>query len=416
MKITSLRAGALYLVLVIGLVISSVIASVLLMGYQRSHILSMHSKVTRLERNAASGIVYLMAQRGEKAISFELDLYGTGEDSVNLSLRPWGIFNVAVAQAHASSYKVQKAAMLGSDLDSLREVALYLADEDRPLRIAENVAIIGKCFLPRLGFKRVADLSRASENLESMQKASQSTIALPENFNAILNRAKYYFNSETNFVARPATLTEGSTGGSTIKNSFNEEAIIIKSSKALWLNEIKIEGQVIVLSGTSVHISSTALLNDVIVVAPYIEVEAGFRGALQLFAQDSITVAPNCQLNYPSAICVANTTQGGYVYINKGSKITGQVFIGGGISGGQYHQLLLEGEVEGQVFVDGRIEHKGQINGGIFCRRLILRTTSVLEDNYLKDAIINVKGMSKFYLADVVSSSNSRKGIVKWLE
>jgi len=412
------QGGALSLVLTIGIVITSLTGAMLLAFYYRNLTLARHGLVERLERNAASGIAYVLANK-TTALAADLDLYGKGEDSVQVANQQWGLYDLALARAHGGRLQASKAALLGGQADSFGELALYLADEDRPLYVAEGASVEGACMLPQAGIKQVQlGQQTGTPGAHAVKgKVSQSSALLPKRFQQVLQRAREVQQLKGQEPIHITPLADGQMQGHTGHHSFWGETAVFTSQQHLRVDHTTLSGKVLVTSNRGITLGRNARLNDVIVLAPYIVLEEGFAGSLQLIARDSVIIRKGCRLSYPSAVSVVNDLGQGYVKIEEGSKVTGEVSIGGESTAGSFHRLAIQkgAMLSGIVYVDGAVEHSGTVLGSLLCRRLMHRTPTALYENYLVDGTISAKDLSTFFLPSPGMSSGGKTAIIKWL-
>ena len=412
-------AGVLNLVLAICIIVSAIVGALLLLVYHRNIIINRNNQLAYLERNVNSGFAYLLANKLKGAQEKTFDLFGEGGDTVLLSNQPWGLYDVAQVQAKAGNLIKYKSALVGGELDTLKGIALYLTDEDRPLFIAKGVAIEGNSYLPRAGVKNVSLEATPSGDFNSIKgKVLISNRQLPSCFQNVIERVKknvgYLLKEEHG--ERPLTL-QNSNEKRLIYNSFLNPSYLIQSDDLLVLDNVALTGKVIINSMVGVVIGSKAKVKDILVSAPYIIIADNFSGSLQAFAQDSIIVGKNCTMQYPSVLGLYNEKANASLVIGESSILIGEIVLSGGPASQGLHQLSIQKQasVSGLVYVNGLVEHLGKISGGLFCRRLMVRTPSSLYENYITDAILSGKDLSDFFLASAELSDKGRRETIKWL-
>ena len=144
-----LKAGVLSLALVVSVVVAAIGSSMILASYYFQINTLDYKKENQLTANLQSAWALLLADFDQ--LTYEeakyLDLYGTGEDSVKLIKKPWGILDVGLVYAVQGKKSKRQAAVIGSSCDSLGKSVLYLADEQRPLSLAGNTLIKGRAYL-----------------------------------------------------------------------------------------------------------------------------------------------------------------------------------------------------------------------------------------------------------------------------
>ncbi len=141
-------------------------------------------------------------------------------------------------------------------------------------------------------------------------------------------------------------------------------------------------------------------LSDTIIVANKVHIEAGFKGSLQVFASDSITVAENVTLDYPSGLFSKN-----YIGIGDDSVVNGYVI------GLNYLQSRLA-KVRGLVYVAGTAQLQGMVSGSAMLEKAVYRSPQGYYNNTIFDATIleNHEIAWPFWIEGEV-----RRKEIKWL-
>lgn len=192
------------------------------------------------------------------------------------------------------------------------------------------------------------------------------------------------------------------------------------SEKEITLTNKSYEGNMVIVSDKSVLVRSDCKMKDIIVYAPEVEIEAGFKGNLQVFSTGSITVGENVVLAYPSVIgsIIPNNGNVATVTINPGAEIYGAVFA--------YQEkmnkknpLILSIEngavVKGSVYANGTVQLKGSVYGNLTCDKFSLKTRSGVYDNHLLNATIDQSRLSKHYIGINLVGKFDNRSFLKWL-
>jgi hypothetical protein len=109
-----LRAGALLMSVTIALVIALLCSFLILLAGHYKQQESDALTYKKLALNARSGLnVLLVGGEQSSETSRALDLYGTGEDSVILQQKVWGVYEVLSATAFSGSRTVTQSALCG---------------------------------------------------------------------------------------------------------------------------------------------------------------------------------------------------------------------------------------------------------------------------------------------------------------
>jgi cytoskeletal protein CcmA (bactofilin family) len=407
-----LEAGILSSVLAISLIIATLCASLISLAYYY-HIATLQYTLTdALDQNALSGMNLLLATPSDliSPYGYWKDLFGQTQDSVWLQEKPWGVYQVAIARAKKGNRSRQRVALLGQQPDQIGQSALYLADEQRPLSIAGQTQLIGRCYLPKAGIKS-AYINRVGYQGEQLVKGSiqESQGSLPKlSPDVVAHLRRLLTVKAENYLSLDQL-------GDSLVYSFEAAPTYYHSPGPITISGL-LRGNIIIASDRAVTITPQADVEDIIVVAPQITIAPDFEGRLQAIATDTLIVGRGCQLRYPSAL-VLFASSGGAVLIDEASQVAGTVVLTGTATA--YHRRLLslekEASITGMVYSDGLVELKGSIYGHLSCRKFMLRTPSTLYENHILDGTLDASRRSSHYLASSLWATTHQKGIAQWL-
>jgi len=405
--------------LVIGLLCSSLVAVAYFyrLQYQKSN------RYESLQNNLGSGINILLANSDTSFLNEKIfSLYGCNADSVSLQKISWGVFDIGVVKAFTQKDTLCKIFSIGNTVDSAKWAALYLSDKQRPLSVSGKTMIKGNAYIPKAGIKATYVDNESYEGDKDLiiGKVKNSNKELPELSTDKLNYLESCFK-------------QYKQGDSTLLNIDSITAsfllpthVFSLGKKICMLKNIKIAGNIIIYSDTTLIIDSTATLNHIMVFAQSIIVKEGFKGNCQLFALDSIGVEKNCQFNYPSCLGILrlqvsniltpqlidigeNTIFNGLLFINKKVKSNLQPLI----------QLRKNVRIFGQIYVDGLLESDDgtEIDGSVFVDRFIYKTNITLYENYLVNVKLDASALSPYYLtSEMLPVASKKRKILEWLE
>jgi hypothetical protein len=416
-----LKASALYMVIIISLVIAVLCSSLIISAYYYKLQYQKKFRYDRLQDNLISGVNILL---GSDSLTYKdaktFNLYDGDEDSVLLKKMTWGIYDIGLCQSFIQKDTLSKALMIASQIDSSKWAALYLIDEDRPLSVSGKTMIRGDAFIPKAGVKEayVDGKSYQGDKQLVIGKKHDSEKAL-----AVLQAGRlaqiqglrtYNKNADSSFHHQDS-----------ISRSFFTPTLVVNFRKGVQtLSNIKLSGNIIILSDTILMIEKTAILNNVLVFAKSIQVEAGFQGKCQLFANDSIGVEKDCHFNYPSVLGVLRFkmdkgTQG-RISLGENTVVNGAVFTYEKEKS-QLQTLIDIGKnvtIAGQVYALGLVRFKdgGTINGSVFTNRFLYQSTYTTYENYLINTKLDTKGLSPYYLtSSLFPVSGKKQKILQWL-
>ena len=196
---------------------------------------------------------------------------------------------------------------------------------------------------------------------------------------------------------------------------------MLYSDQSIALTRQRLSGNLRIVSRNSVFIGRQARLDNVIVTAPRVTVEAGFEGNLQIFASDSIAVEEGVLLNYPSALVVeAKDGSGvGGITIAEQARVAGCVVLQvPGVLPRSNWLLAIgpEAEIVGQVYAGHLLELKGSVLGTVWARQLYLKTPASVYGNHLLNATVDRSKLSPSFVGISLKSATEKFKIAQWLE
>jgi hypothetical protein len=417
-----LKASSLYIVVIISFVIAVICSSLIAAAYFYKLSYQKKFRYDRLQNNLQSGINLLLSERESTLPGIEkIGLFDNDVDSVITSQLPWGVFDVGSARAFIQQDTLQKSFMLAKSIDSTKWSALYLIDEDRPLSVSGQTTIRGNVRIPKAGIRAAYVNNQAYKGDPKFVDGHiyNSERAVPPLESKRLGQLITQLSG--NPEGRPFPLDD-----SLVENSFFEPTRSLKLDGSFTLKNVSLRGNIILYSDTTLFIDSTAKLSHILIFARSVVIGSGFKGNCQIFARDSVTIGKGAVFAYPSCIGLLPTPGqrtgmppkvsigegvrfGGLIfnyekekspvptiiYIEKGSKITGQLYNMGTVA----------------------LKDSVQINGSITCRKFLYQTDFTAYENFLINVRISAKALSPYYLTSgLLPEAKKKKKVLLWLE
>lgn len=416
-----LKGGALIFAIILALLISIISSSLIMFGYLNSLETEIQFNRDRVMRNVNSGLMLLMSDQDIVGLNETkvLDLFSEGKDTITLSRKSWGGFEVACVKGSSGGFEFERSAILGiKEADTLQ--ALYLADLDRQLALCGKTVLKGTCSLPRSGIKRAyiegqnfigdkfvnGNIQNSTRDLPSLNKDQVQIL-----------KNEFGGAGETDSII---SYDPGEPGDS-IRVPFSGKTLRIVSDGIIILDQ-NFSGNIRIVSQREIRVMKGASLENVLLFAPVIRIGEGFTGRLQAFASDSLLVEEEVKLLYPSVLaCLRNSSSPAVIYLGLGKKseVTGCVLADNGgifdIRQNAHISLDENSKVTGQVYSSMSIDLKGSVFGSVYCRTFLLKTSSGVYENHLLNAAIDRTELSKHYLGSNLLSPGRRKGVLKWL-
>lgn len=425
LKYNTFKCGGYALIYaVFVLVILTVItSSVILLAYFNKIYFQDYVEKENQISHVNSGINLLMAgfEKPELIYKKKISLYGQINDTVVLSKYPWGLFTIIHAKSDFRNFVFEKVALSGGFYKNDTSYALYLPDKNKPLAISGKTKISGRCYLPVAGLKRATIDGRHYEG----DRLLYGSIVQSNKFLPVLKQEliKCSFSNYEKILLTGDSLEIRSIADlqiDSIYNSFCDETVVLFMDSENNLLFHNLNGNMIVFSKNHVTVSRNSTLKDILLIAPTIEFEEGFKGSLQAIAIDSIIINKGCFFEYPSAIGIINNETdefNPYIYLAGNVVFNGIVCCYGSSEPYEktpYIRTEKKSLIQGQVYCSGYIEHKGKIVGSLCCNGFILYRPSGLYENYLLDATIDELSINEHYVGVDITGYAPEK-IIKWL-
>lgn len=411
-------AGVLQLTLGISVVIAVLCASMILLVHYTG-LRQLEAKIkSDLADNATSGIHYLVANRDQTEFHQPLvtDLFNEGIDSVRLERRPWGLFELLISDAFRGKHHLQKAALVAPLPGNLAEVSVYMPENNSQVYLAGDARLEGDVMLPERGLATGYVDGRGFEGRTLLNgNFKKSGYHMPELDTLLLGLIKPLLNQASGgyLLYAPGSFRQASfVPFSSDTTYFYSQADQLEVSDTL-------RGNILVHSLTKVLIQPGAYLDDVLVVAPEIEVQAGFVGRAQLFAQKLITIGEGSRLNYPSSLVLFGPGQDSLIRVQAGAVVEGIVVIQGidqYTEGSGVFRIEREGMFHGFAYVNGASDIQGNVRGHLTTRRLQALVKSTYYSSHIVDGSISSPARSPHMPASFLWGNGKQLAIARWIQ
>ena len=419
-----IRAASLIYAVFISLIIALISSAFILNTYHHQQYIASINSRDQVLADSYSGIRLLLANQeqvrpGETVL---MDLYEDESHPVQLKRKSWGVYEVLEATAKRKNYISKKIALSGANTLQGEEVALYLSDINKPLGLCGKTMLKGNCYLPKSGVKRTYIEGQHFVGNELVQGTiKNSGTTLPALNDALLEVSSYYLSATTRSGDSLVYFDEMLETDS-IVHSFDKSTLLIHSDLPIRLSQLFLKGNIIIRSDERIEIEKSCQLEDVLIYAPQILVKEQFKGNVQLYASDSISIASACSLFYPSSVALINNRQREKdfeVMIHQDAVVEGAVFVQNKYPSRKSRALLTIKEqavVRGEVYCNDYLELTGKVEGSVYCRRFVLKTPSSVYENHLLNATIDRSKLSPHYVGIPLLQTTYPKKIVKWLD
>lgn len=378
-----LKAVAMQFAILVSVIVALLLSAFLLYTFTFKKFSSQSDRVLKNITTASAGFIYFEKPENIFTDSINIELEG---NELKLKKSYWGSFEKLISMGGRGGVAFSKAGLVGSKF-SEKPVGLYLADRGMPLVVVGKARLEGNNYLPD---QLVKAGSIAGEYYQGNSlvygKIFQSDTLLPK----LDENWKIYLEDMLGFIPSAEDQVEEV---SDINNSFFKPRVVVYQAEKIELSQ-KIYGNIIIKSETEIEVSRFSELDQVLVIAPKVTVNSGFKGNLHIIANE-VDVAANVFFEYPSSIVVVNKTEGhqegnfnslaklkigenvqfkgNLIYLDKrnNQKSMKDIFIDEG------------SVITGTVYCEGYTELRGTVKGSIFTHYLVSNQKGSIYINHL---------------------------------
>ncbi|KIC01559.1 hypothetical protein OA88_13220 [Flavobacterium sp. JRM] len=345
---------------------------------------------------------------GNKMVPVEIEKEQHSGIEGNFETKPHGLLTIILAKSYIANDTVASAHFVGAY--NSNKTAIYLTNLSKSLSYSGRVKLVGNNQLPST-FIETSYINNAKNQLLVEGKNTVSELQLP-----IINPAfKEIFKKMKSEKAKLSDIEKPMD--SLYYNSFFNETkeIYVKNST---LGNIIFKGNFILRSTDSIRIKKSSVLEDVILIAPKITFEEGFKGTVQAFATLGIELEKKVILKYPSVVCVYNnSSEESKIKIKKECQIVGAIVLFGN-SPEMIDKNTIEIEEDGLLFGDlycsGKVMLKSNVYGSVYTNRFFLKNSSTTYDNMISDIEINTEKRHNYFISiPIFKSQETTYNVIK---
>lgn len=372
------KGSALQTALFISVIVLLLLTSFITVTYTHVYLSKILARKNQLTHLVDQGVRYVAHADIAYEDSLRVSSLKDNEELV-LYKKHWGLYDLLYSKAQINKNSKNRVAFLGGKTLSNERESLYLTDRNAPLVLVGDTEIKGTVSLPERGVKAgniKGKFYRGESLIDGTINKSRATLS------SIPYEKEVHFKDLLNYNS---TIGEEVLFGSdnTLKQSFKENTKWLYDQNEIRISDLNLSGNIIIKSDTLIRIDRSAVLKDVLLVAPMVVVQSGFEGVINVVASHSIEIQPNVQLDYPSSLTVVddlyNTVrEDAFLRIGERSKISGSItaltkkesilmdsFVhierGALIHGELYSQfpIMLRGKVAGSIYTDVFLDNFG---------------------------------------------------------
>jgi len=329
---------------------------------------------------------------GNKTVPAEIEKDEKSGIEGSFETKFYGLLSLVLAKSYIKNDTVSSVHFVGAR--NINKNAIYLTNLSKSLFYSGTVKLIGDNQLPST-FIESSYINNELNKLTVDGKNSVSESQLPQ-INPEFKKIFYGIKSEKTKLSDIEKPKD-----SLFYNSFfnTTKEIRVKSNLA----NIIFKGNFILRSDDSIRVKKNTVLEDVILIAPKITFEEGFKGTVQAFATKGIELEDKVTLNYPSVICVFNeSTDTSKIKIKKKCQIMGAVVLFGNpdnLIDKNIIEIDENGLLFGDLYCTGKLMLKSNVYGSVFTNRFFKKTNSSSYDNLISNIEINTKKRPDYFIS-----------------
>ena len=422
-----IKSGALQFTVFIAVLIALLLAGLVLYAYTFIYMKEQSKGAIENIQIADIGMQSLLEQKELNTDTLTIDFIKKENQTIKTHLSQWGVFQKGITITQFRKKKFTKTAIIGSLITADKSPTLFLQETHNALTVVGSTKIQGIAYLPTQGVNSgyIAGNSYYGTQL-IYGRIEKSTSELPKPEKAFLDAVNFYLKEykidrQEDYINLNSTVK--------ITNSFKEKTKGFYSQNAITLENKIISGNIIIKSETAIKVRKTALLNDLILIAPIIEIEDETIGSFQAIASKKITLGKKCNLSYPSALLLFqdnknsvtdnsnyNALSENQIFIGEGSILKGCVtYIQTKETSDFLTQVVLEkdSKIKGQVYCNGNFEIKGTVSGSVYTKQFVANQAGSIFMNHVYNATIENETVPAIYGGIILEQQP--KTVLKWL-
>lgn len=334
-----------------------------------------------------------------------LNLIHPSGDSSKVTIKEWGFFRVVHSRTSHGSRSEVKVALV-ADAHNENNPVIYLPENNQTLKVGGETRVEGEAFLPIKGLERAylaAKSYNGTELIYGNQKRSEKFLPPLSPSVKNLTLETFYSNSDkSNFIEKDSVY------------DFDRKTSLISTLDPLVI-EHNLSGNVVIHSFDSILVRSTAHLNNVILIAPKIRFESGFKGSVQAIAHKQLIVEKNVFLQYPSVLVLNEletsiNSKKSLIQINEKSKVLGGILLVSQFPDVKNPiQLSMKNAlIAGIIYNEGRSELIGTVEGSVYTNQFFLNIGGGEYINHIFDLKISSEKLPKDFIIPQFLSLTSK--------
>jgi hypothetical protein len=371
----------------LALVIGGAMGALVLMVHLRNERTGRWLQLERVRSTVRSATHWAAQHQALDGPPVSRPLFEGTSDTVTMVRIAFGMLDLIRVSAQVQGRVVHEAVLAGGAFPT--DHVLELDGRAGPLQLAGDARLIGNVRVPgadvRRGYIEGRPYSGSTLVEGSVQRQEGRLSIVGE---ADRRRAARF--SGTDPVGQPIPFDEALEAGRMLRTADANVPVIKLHGPHTWDSSTAL-GPVVLQCDDTLTIAANAQMQHCLVRAPFIRFSQGFHGSVQAFATQGIDLEADVVLAYPSLLAVVrdpHRDDAAFVTIGNGAHVQGGVLLlDEAVRGRSGASLRIDPDaiVEGEVLVEGSIQHHGLIRGILKTQEFLIRTASSIYRGYLMD-------------------------------
>jgi hypothetical protein len=419
-----LASHALLSVVVLAFVVGLMLSAAIALAYTRNAEILLYKNYIKGYRNMQSAQEYFFSLQSKIPVNVNIDLYQTGDDSIQIRSCHWGLWEAAGFKcAVIKNRSVEKSMIYGCLPADKFKSALWLPMASYGVGLTGSAYIKGDCYVSEGGVRPNISVggyaSTVAKHLEGnsykcdpsiLQQTAEQTTYLNNlqqgNFAAVFTEPEMYVKHTTDSIYR----------------SFSQPTLCIALDNAnISLSSVRIKGNCVLYSKQPLSIPASARLEQVQIIAPVVFIEPGFKGSIHVLASDSIYVGEGAMLQYPSSLVLNIKTfrvNGTNIAIKNSAVVNGIIYSYQAVPDMQRSMIRISelAITRGIIYSNGFVELKGKHIGNITTAGFQYKNRENTLTNVLPMGTIDFTELSKHFVIPVLTDKKTIYSTACWIE
>lgn len=268
------------------------------------------------------------------------------------------------------------------------KIGLYVSAISKPIYYFGKINVSGTIHLP---FKSISSTyvngiaNNSGINEKLILESEEKLPTINSKITSFLNEITKLKDSKIEFISKKY-------------NSFKNKSIVIGWQQNKLYN---LRGNIILYAKDSINISKVDKLDDIIIVSQKVTIQSGFKGSIQVVANEVINVQKNVTLNFPSALILNNQAANiGKLIIEEKSKILGPIICKiGSLVNYEKNEVFISKDcfILGDIYCEGKLCLNSNVFGSVITTMILSNLGDNLHYNTLGNVSVNSFNNASYY-------------------